>query len=657
MAPLSRSVARATPAALGFFAALSLALPASAQPLDDLPDFLAPDLPPDLERLCGGAIVPEISHHAAATASAAPVELRLADPNITHVIDIAFVYDPDLRHSVVGYDRTYPYGVGQLRNDIAASIQVANVVFAKSNVNAELRFVGMEERATLRGLSPRNAIGAVQELLPYFRDRYGADLVYAVTRGELGSHLCGIAGLRSAGFNRNTASQNAATGSVNAGCFTPSFRSYSTLVHEVGHNLGLVHDIQDVNAGSPFVEYGRAYATRPVVNSLVYRGTIMATAGTLIPEFSSARRRWRETIPLGDSTADASRALLYTIEDASNYAPTKVRDPSPAASCTDSGISACLGRGRFHVEATYSVNGVEGQAKERDAMLGEDGAIFYFFDPGNPELLVKVVNGCWLNDHYWVFGSAATDLAYTIRIHHQIASGDDPERSATYHVQGGVIDRRRADGESRILPGTVIADTYAFPCSGGAMATAAPIAERPREELEPLATPARTERSAADRGPVAALAAARLVPARVADGTATEYGCFPHAGACLSTAGRFHVSAGVSGERYFAGETAALLGDNAALFFFFNPDNPELLLKVVDGCAINGHYWVFGSAATDLDYWVTVDDYASGRDDRNIPIRTNRYDVWGGVVYGSDGAGIERQLGVIADTFAFPCSP
>lgn len=77
---------------------------------------------------------------------------------------------------------------------------------------------------------------------------------------------------------------------------------------------------------------------------------------------------------------------------------------------------------------------------------------------------------------------------------------------------------------------------------------------------------------------------------------------------------------------------------------------------MLNGCIINGHYWVFGSAATDLDYWVRVGDYASGRDDRNFPIRNNRYDVSRGVVYGSGGAGIERQLGVIADTFAFPCS-
>lgn len=59
MAPLSRSIARAASAALGLFAALSLALPASAQPLDELPDFLASDLPPGGEHRFEKGVLPE----------------------------------------------------------------------------------------------------------------------------------------------------------------------------------------------------------------------------------------------------------------------------------------------------------------------------------------------------------------------------------------------------------------------------------------------------------------------------------------------------------------------------------------------------------------------------------------------------------------------
>ena len=34
-------------------------------------------------------------------------------------------------------------------------------------------------------------------------------------------------------------------------------------------------------------------------------------------------------------------------------------------------------------------------------------------------------------------------------------------------------------------------------------------------------------------------------------------------------------------------------------------------MKVVNSCAINGCWWVFGSAATDLRYEVSIDDYAT----------------------------------------------
>ena len=52
--------------------------------------------------------------------------------------------------------------------------------------------------------------------------------------------------------------------------------------------------------------------------------------------------------------------------------------------------------------------------------------------------------------------------------------------------------------------------------------------------------------------------------------------------------------------------------DQGGLFSFFNEDNPELLVKVLDGCDINGHHWVLLSAATNVGYTVTVRDVVDG---------------------------------------------
>ena len=70
------------------------------------------------------------------------------------------------------------------------------------------------------------------------------------------------------------------------------------------------------------------------------------------------------------------------------------------------------------------------------------------------------------------------------------------------------------------------------------------------------------------------------------------------------------------------------------MFYFFSPDNPELLLKVIDGCGVNGRHWVFGSAATDLDYEVEVEDSLDGGVQRYT---RNRFNA------------------LISDTSAFPC--
>lgn len=62
---------------------------------------------------------------------------------------------------------------------------------------------------------------------------------------------------------------------------------------------------------------------------------------------------------------------------------------------------------------------------------------------------------------------------------------------------------------------------------------------------------------------------------------------------------------------------------DSGLFRFFDADNWEVLIKVVDGCAINGHHWVFGASTTDLGYEIRVRDTATGaiRSYRNAPGR------------------------------------
>lgn len=49
------------------------------------------------------------------------------------------------------------------------------------------------------------------------------------------------------------------------------------------------------------------------------------------------------------------------------------------------------------------------------------------------------------------------------------------------------------------------------------------------------------------------------------------------------------------------------------LFWFFSADNPEVVVKVLNGCSVNGAYWVFYVAGTNVGMTTTVTDTKTGR--------------------------------------------
>lgn len=78
--------------------------------------------------------------------------------------------------------------------------------------------------------------------------------------------------------------------------------------------------------------------------------------------------------------------------------------------------------------------------------------------------------------------------------------------------------------------------------------------------------------------------------------------------------GRFAVSvvwrdfAGQSGP----GRVTPARSRESGLFYFFSPDNWELQVKVLDGCALNGRFWVYAAASTDVGYTLRIEDLERG---------------------------------------------
>ena len=189
------------------------------------------------------------------------------------------------------------------------------------------------------------------------------------------------------------------------------------------------------------------------------------------------------------------------------------------------------------------------EARVVDAGLGPDMALFYFESPDNPEVLVHVLDGCAVNSYRWAVVSAATDLPIRVVI--------------VDHHDGHAWVAEFDDGHSS----RSLVDMRAFRC---ATSQAGTVSQGVAAELEYIAT------------------------------GATLHGRF-----------EWEVVATHEGDDY-VGQYVDLPGDNAGLFYFFSRSYPEVLFRVQDGRAINGQWWFFLAAATQLELTVSVQDTVTG---------------------------------------------
>ncbi|MEM7584932.1 MAG: PKD domain-containing protein [Acidobacteriota bacterium] len=248
-------------------------------------------------------------------------------------------------------------------------------------------------------------------------------------------------------------------------------------------------------------------------------------------------------------------------------------------SCGGEGSGMCLNQDRFAVEVEWT--DFDGQAGIGTVAPqgSDDSGIFWFFDSTNLEMLVKVLDGCALNDHFWVFAAATTNVGYTLRV--------------TDTFSGQVQEFTNPVGTS--APSITATEAFAT-CAVSSPGAGGPGADGPgtstalRAPREPTGSSAHPE-----------------VP------TASDSDCQADATQLCLNRSRFQVEVvwrdfeGQTGD----GSTVFNLEDSG-MFWFFSPTNWEMLVKVLDGCAVNGNYWVFGTATTNVEYTLKVTDTESG---------------------------------------------
>ncbi|HVT59163.1 MAG TPA: alpha/beta fold hydrolase [Thermoanaerobaculia bacterium] len=87
-----------------------------------------------------------------------------------------------------------------------------------------------------------------------------------------------------------------------------------------------------------------------------------------------------------------------------------------AASCIADATHLCLQQARFRVEVAWrDGSGASGPGTVTPAVSADSG-VLWFFAPSNWEMLVKVLDGCGVNHHIWVFVAATTNVQYTLTV-------------------------------------------------------------------------------------------------------------------------------------------------------------------------------------------------------------------------------------------------
>jgi IgA Peptidase M64 len=89
--------------------------------------------------------------------------------------------------------------------------------------------------------------------------------------------------------------------------------------------------------------------------------------------------------------------------------------PAPAA-CTTNSQTLCLNASRFQIRVDWAVP-AQGRTGIGTAVgVTSDTGYFWFFTSANVELVIKVLDGRGINDHFWVFYGALSGVQYTIHI-------------------------------------------------------------------------------------------------------------------------------------------------------------------------------------------------------------------------------------------------
>ena len=108
--------------------------------------------------------------------------------------------------------------------------------------------------------------------------------------------------------------------------------------------------------------------------------------------------------------------------------------------CVENSTTICLNNQRFRVSVEWSAPGFPAGPAFVSDLRTDDSGIFYFVDSNNLEFLIKVLDGCTLTNHYWVFFAGSTDVGFTVSVTDTLRGGTKRYTNAQGHPANAVTD-------------------------------------------------------------------------------------------------------------------------------------------------------------------------------------------------------------------------
>ncbi len=229
---------------------------------------------------------------------------------------------------------------------------------------------------------------------------------------------------------------------------------YRVVLHEIGHGLGFATFV-DLTSGEQFFGRDDIYMTQLEDHSTGKRWPDMTNAERRASALDTGDLHWtgnqvaahREVLQagahpsghvqmyapsplqLGSSVSHWDTALSpnelmepFLLNSSADLLTTHAladlgwQVQAGSSDCTPDADTMCLNQGRFKVEVIWTDFAGNSGAGRVVAAGTVDSGLFWFFNASNWELLVKVLNGCNNNNHYWVYAAATTNVAYTLTV-------------------------------------------------------------------------------------------------------------------------------------------------------------------------------------------------------------------------------------------------